>query len=63
MPPTFRTGRGECQKNNRRCRVNKGQFAGVKDGPSSEGNLLMATVVLEGLDLAMPDDAVAVALT
>jgi len=42
--------------------LNKGQSAGMKDGPSSESNLRMAAVTLEGLDLAMPHDAVAAPL-
>ena len=41
----------------------QGQFAGVEDRPCSEGNLSMAAVALEGLNLAMPDDAVAARTT
>jgi hypothetical protein len=35
----------------------------VKDRPCGQGTLAMATVALEGLDLAVPVDAVAAALT
>ena len=42
--------------------LDQGQFGSVKDRPCGQGNLGMATVALEGLDLAMPNDAVAAAL-